>query len=73
MHDIGATVGVNGRPAEATFREIASNYNLRGFRRIYLVHIRKTDGTSLNNMFLSLSGSDSRTLYYQLATTPGDR
>lgn len=38
-----------------------------------MVHIRKTGGTSLNNMFLSLSGEDSNQLYAQLAQMPDHR
>lgn len=38
----------------------------RGFRRIYFVHIRKTGGTSLNHMFLSLMSEDSQKLYQEL-------
>lgn len=55
------------------YREIASKYDLRGFKRIYFVHIRKTGGTSLNNMFLSLSGEESSKLYSELIDAPGHR
>lgn len=56
---------------DARLRKLCSKYDLRGHKRIYLVHIRKTGGTSLNNMFLSLTGSDPRKLYDQLvASTP---
>lgn len=59
--------------AEGGFREIAAGYDINGYQRIYLVHIRKTGGTSLNDMFLSLSGQDSAALYRQLAETPDHR
>jgi len=60
--------------AEAVkYRQIASNYVLNGYKRIYLLHIRKTGGTSLNKMFLSLSGEDSSSLYAQLANIQGHR
>lgn len=58
---------------EEKYRKIAGNYDLRGYKRIYLVHIRKTGGTSLNNMFLSLSGEDANFLYVQLSRTLGHR
>lgn len=64
---------VKGEPGERTYSKIASGYDLRGYRRIYFVHIRKTGGTSLNNMFLSLSGEDSSSLYEQLSKAPGHR
>lgn len=35
-------------------------------RRIYFYHIRKTGGTSLNHMFLSLSGADPHTAFATL-------
>lgn len=58
---------------EREYRKIAESYDLKGFNRVYFVHIRKTGGTSLNNMFLSLSGEDSSQLYAQLAQTPDNR
>lgn len=58
---------------ENKYQKIAESYDLNGYKRVYLVHIRKTGGTSLNNMFLSLSGEDSNVLYAQLARTPGHR
>lgn len=57
--------------ADARLRRICAHYDFRGYKRIYLVHIRKTGGTSLNNMFLSLTGSGSTELYNKLAlSTP---
>lgn len=46
------------------------SYNLNGYDRVYLVHIRKTGGTSLNHMFLSLSGMKSDALYQKLSEEP---
>ena len=44
-------------PEDRKCQKIA-NYNVAGkYKRIYLYHIRKTGGTSLNNMFLSLGGN----------------
>ena len=37
------------------------------FERIYFVHIRKTAGSSLNHMFLSLGGEDSMPIYRALS------
>jgi hypothetical protein len=73
MKGVGATIGVNGRISEGKIKEIAKSYDFQGYKRLYLVHIRKTGGTSLNNMFLSLAGGDSQALYSQLATTPSHR
>lgn len=58
---------------EGKYQKIAENYDLRGYKRIYLVHIRKTGGTSLNNAFLSLSGENSRRVYAQLSRSPDHR
>jgi hypothetical protein len=58
---------------ESKYQKIARNYDFNGYKRVYLVHIRKTGGTSLNKMFLSLSGEDSNALYTQLARTPNHR
>ena len=47
-----------------------ANYNIAGsHKRIYHIHIRKTGGTSLNNIFLSLSGSEPSMLYNKLANS----
>jgi hypothetical protein len=59
---------------EGKYQKIASNnYDLQGYKRVYLVHIRKTGGTSLNNMFLSLSKEEPTHLYSKLANTPSHR
>lgn len=58
---------------ESKYQKISESYDLNGYKRVYLVHIRKTGGTSLNKMFLSLSGKDSNVLYTQLSRTPGHR
>jgi len=67
------TTRVRSALEERKYRRIASNYALNGYKRIYLVHIRKTGGTSLNHMFLSLSGEDPDSLYAQLVKTPSNR
>lgn len=64
---------VKGELEEKRYQKIASGYDINGFKRIYLVHIRKAGGTSLINMFLSLSGEDPVSLYSQLAKTPDHR
>jgi len=58
---------------ERKYRKITESYDLKGYKRVYLIHIRKTGGTSLNNMFLSLPGKDSSQLYAQLAQIPDHR
>lgn len=64
---------LKGELDERKYHKIASEYDIRGYKRVYLVHIRKTGGTSLNNMFLSLSGEDSAYLYNQLSSMPDHR
>jgi hypothetical protein len=58
---------------EGKFRKIAAEYDICGYKRIYLVHIRKTAGTSLINMFFSLSGGDPASLYRQIASNADGR
>jgi len=48
-------------------------YKLRNYNRVYLIHIRKTAGTSLNKMFLSIGGGDSCLLYKKLAKAEKNR
>lgn len=62
-----------GEMQEKRYQDITSEYNFHEYKRIYLVHIRKTGGTSLNNIFLSLSGGDPSSLYNQLSNTPDHR
>ena len=64
---------VKGAMEERGLRQIASDYDFNGYKRIYLVHIRKTGGTSLNKMFLSLSGIDPTSLYKELQRTSDHR
>lgn len=53
------------------FKKMAKGYRIgRDFRRIYHYHIRKTGGTSLNYMFLSLGGEEGRTVYDRLSSSP---
>lgn len=47
-------------------RFLASHNNVHGFNRLYFYHVRKTGGTSVNHLFLSLSGRDSQEIYYRL-------
>ena len=49
---------------------LVSSYDISGARRIYLVHVRKTAGTSLNHMFFALSGADPQQLYDELIHRP---
>ena len=42
-------------------------HKTNGYRRVYHYHIRKTAGTSLNHMFLSMESTDSTGLYKKLA------
>ena len=58
---------------EMAYHRIAARYDIRGYRRLYLVHIRKTGGTSLNRAFLALSGEDAKELYSRLVKAPSHR
>ncbi len=69
----GFFVDLRERVRERAYRWIADRYDIAGFKRIYLVHIRKTGGTSLNYMFLSLSRSNPHTLYGKLHRAPDRR
>lgn len=44
-----------------------------GYQRFYHVHIPKTGGTSLNYMFLALTGEDPAELYQSLCAAPSHR
>lgn len=49
------------------YRAIVKNYCLGdGYKRIYHYHIRKTGGTSLNRMFLALSGKPAEVQHTRL-------
>ncbi len=48
--------------------ELARNYDINEeFERVYLYHIRKTGGTSINHMFLSLGGEQGKEVYDSLS------
>lgn len=64
---------LRNRLSDKRFRKVSAAYNINGYKRIYLVHIRKTGGTSLNNMFLSLGDQDFASLYTELESTLGHR
>ena len=55
------------------YRELAEKYDISGYKRVYCVHIRKTGGTSLNNMFFSLSGAKGSILQQQIRHTKDHR
>ncbi|MEL7069947.1 MAG: hypothetical protein AAGN15_15010 [Cyanobacteria bacterium J06581_3] len=58
----------------AEYKKIAESYCIAGnYQRIYLVHIRKTGGTSINNMFLSVSGIPHESIRQQLIAAPRHR
>lgn len=56
------------RILEIKYGRMCRDYKIGdGFKRIYLFHVRKTGGTSLNHMFLSLGGEDARDVYARLS------
>ena len=55
-------------------RKYSGSYAIGGnYKRIYHYHIRKTAGTSLNNMFLSLSGRDGGDVYRAINVSLNNR
>lgn len=58
---------------EHRYRKLSSAYDISGYKRIYLIHIRKTGGTSLNSMFFSLGDVDAQSFYRELLRTPSRR
>lgn len=69
-----AKKAISGKLLDHKYR-LLSNYDIGGFRRIYHIHIRKTGGTSLNNMFLDLAKKSSldQNLYKELIESPEHR
>ena len=68
-----ATARIQDLAEEKKYKQIASHYDWNGYKRIYLIHIRTTGGTSLNHMFLSLANKNSNVAYTKLANKPGNR
>jgi hypothetical protein len=65
---------LKGLKEEALCRWLSAGYDIRGHKRIYHHHIRKTGGTSLNYMFHSLLKSQPWTsAYAQLTQVPHHR
>ena len=58
---------------EKKFKKIAEGYDIKGYKRIYLFHIRKTGGTSLNKMFLYLGNQDYQSSFRKLVHSPDHR
>lgn len=69
----GILLTVQEQIEEPKFKKLANFYDIGGYKRIYLIHIRKTGGTSLNNMFLSLGQSGSESLYDELVESSSHR
>lgn len=56
------------------YRYLATQYEFPDeYKRFYLFHIRKTGGTSLNHMFLSLGDQENTALYDRLSCTSEHR
>ena len=53
---------------ESKYKKISSSYAVGNCKRIYFAHIRKTGGTSLINMFLSLDEGNCESLYAELVS-----
>ena len=52
---------------QAHLRRLVNGYDINGYRRIYHFHSRKTAGTSVAKMFLSLNGNDGGHRFDELA------
>ena len=75
MNKIGKKIFglIRGNFEEPKYRKMTSDYDIQGCKRIYLVHIRKTGGTSLNHMFLSLGNKKPESLFKELIKIPEHR
>lgn len=51
----------------AHLSRLANSYDINGYQRLYHFHSRKTAGTSIAKIFLSLGGNDGRQLFDLLA------
>lgn len=58
------------RLREGTYRKLASTYNIAGYKRIYVIHIRKAGGTSLIHMFMSTVTPDAQAFRQELNQIP---
>ena len=52
------------------FKRILSQYDFRGFKRIYHFHLRKTGGTSVGKMLMSCRGNDGGKVWAELGLAP---
>ncbi len=50
-------------PNERRSRRLSRRWDIDGYRRVYLYHVRKVGGTSLNKMFLSLGDRDGEEVF----------
>ncbi len=62
-------------PEEARIRRLTSAYRIGegGWRRIYFYHMQKAGGSSLNKMFMDISGVPSDDVYRQIVRHPRHR
>ncbi|MBZ0098425.1 MAG: sulfotransferase family 2 domain-containing protein, partial [Taibaiella sp.] len=66
--------GIQYKAKNAWYRLLTRNYQLPGgYRRIYHYHIQKTGGTSINHMFLNLSGKPGEQVYNQISSLTADQ
>lgn len=61
------------RLEDHTCRTISQSYDFFGYKRIYLIHLRKTGGTSLNHAFLRIADSNPNQLYERLVQASNHR
>lgn len=59
-------------PDRARYADLA-DYDIDGYDRIYHIHVRKTGGTSLNQMFLRLETEEPDQAYRELGASPPHR
>ncbi len=56
----------------AKLKHLIRQYDFGGFKRIYHYHIRKTGGTSVAHMFMSLNGNNSQSIWNKLTANSGE-